>query len=222
MSSSLLTRWGLPIALIAGGLLLSAFVFFAKLPEAVRVLTPRTGLALAGTPVVALTVLVVLRLSARVTGPSDRSTDVVIVWLMTFLFGVHAAVLGTMIGMVSSLKAVVPHAVAIMLLGLGPAVALLSPNNPLGIRTASTLADAGLWRRTHRLAGWLLAASGALGLIGALVGGPWALVSGVAPAVIALIVALIYGSQPPMTQADEETRSPTRLQEESSIEATDA
>ncbi len=197
MTSSALTRWALPVALIGSALLLSAFVFFAKLPEEVRVIDGKTGAAFLGTPGVALLIWLMLRGSAKASGQPDRSADLLIVWVLTFLFGVHAAILAAVIGMIPSLRSVIPSAVAILLLGLGPAIGTLAPGSPLGIRTASTLSDPDLWRRTHRLAGWLLSLSGVVGLVGARFGGPWALVAGVGPAIFGLIVALAYGSQKP-------------------------
>ena len=220
MTSNVLTRWLLPLALIVCAVLLSGFVFFAKLPEHARLLTPRMLLAFLGTPTVAILILIALTVATR--GPArHRSSDMVVVWVVTFLFGVHAAILGTMIGMVGSLRAVVPSAVAVLLLGLAPTIGTLVPGSPLGIRTIGTMADDELWRRTHRLAGGLLAVSGVSGLIGARFGGPWALVSGVGPAVIALIVALGYGSQSPSTSSDEHSEADPRLSEESSVDRTD-
>ena len=222
MKPGLFVRWLLPLVLVLAGMALSAYVFFGKLPPAARVFQPRTLLLLLGTPVVSIGILLLLRGSVRLSGNADRSADLLIIWVLTFLFGVHAAVLATMLGMVGSLRAVVPSVVALLLLGLGPAVATLSPGSPLGIRTASTLADDHLWRRTHRLAGWLFGAAGLCGVVGAQIGGPWALVSGVGPAVIALIIALGYGSQPPSASSDEQIGMPGRLEEESSVDATDS
>lgn len=223
MKSTVFTRWGLPLALIGSALLLSAYVYFVKLPEPARALTERTAATFGGAPAVALVLLLVLRVAARLVGGTDRGTDLVIVWVLTFLFSVHAAVLAATIGMISSLKVVVPYVVGLLLLGLGPTIAALGPASPLGIRTPSTLADPGLWRRTHRLAGWLLALAGIAGLVGAQIGGPWALVAGVGPAVIALIVALAYASQPVRpVEAGEENDDHARLPEESPVDATDS
>ena len=220
MSSNFITRWGLPLGLIGCGILLSAFVFLAKLPPAARLITPRTVAAFLGTPAIALTVLLGLRGASG--DRSDRSTDLVIVWVVTFLFGVHAAVLAAVIGLVPSMKAVVPSAVAILLIGLGPAIGTLQPGSPLGIRTERTLRDDALWSRTHRILGWSLGLAGLCGVIGARLGGPWALVAGVGPAVIALIFALGYGSLGPMNLSDEEMGQDERLPTESGVDATDS
>ncbi|MEM7676434.1 MAG: SdpI family protein, partial [Myxococcota bacterium] len=222
MTANLFTRWFLPIALISAGLLLSAFVFFAKLPEPARVVTPQLMAALGATPGLAAIVFVSLRIAMRNVPASDASADLLVVWIVTFLFGLHAAILGAMIGMVPSLKAVVPTAVGVLLLGLGPVLGTLEPQNPLGIRTQGTLADPELWARTHRLAGWLIALAGILGLLGAQYAGRWALICGVGPAVFGLIVALGYGSQSPRKESDEETEVARRLAEESSVDATDS
>ena len=205
MTSSGFTRWGLPLALIGAALLLSAFVFYVKLPEPARILDGRTLAALLGAPGVALLVLSMLRGAARATGTADRGADLVIIWVVTFLFAVHAMVLGVAIGLVPSLRLVIPHGVALLLLGLGPAIGTLPPGSALGIRTSSTLSDDVLWRKTHLLAGWMLGVAGLIGMVGAQIGGRWALVAGIGPAVIAMIVALLYGSQSASVASDEQT-----------------
>ncbi|MEL7369025.1 MAG: SdpI family protein [Myxococcota bacterium] len=222
MSSNFLTRWLLPVLLIAASLLLSAFVYFAKLPISARTITPKLVTALGATPGLTVLVFIGLRVAMRKVPDTDRSADLLVLWIVTFLFGLHAAILGAVIGMVPSLKAIVPTAVGILLVGLGPVVGTLAPENPLGIRTASTLVDHDLWRRTHRLAGWLIALAGASALLGAQFAGRWALVCGVGPAVFALIVALGYGSQPPRKESDEEIVATHRLAEESSVDVTDS
>lgn len=217
----MLNRWLIPLALVGSGVLLSAFVFYAKLPEAARVYSPTNFVAFLATPAIALLVLLTLRAATRAGPTVDRSADLVVVWVVTFLFGIHAAVLATIIGMVASLGAVVPSAVALLLIGLGPTIGTLGHGSPLGIRTSSTLSDPGLWRRTHRLAGVLLGLAGVSGLVGAGVGGPWALVSGIGPAVIALIIALGYGSQSPNGVGREHSAANDRPSDEATGDRSD-
>lgn len=221
MSSTLLYRWLIPLALVVAAILLSAFVFYAKLPVGARVYSPTNFVAFLATPGVALLVLLTLRGATRASPTVDRSADLVVVWVVTFLFGIHAAVLATMIGMVGSMRAVVPSAVALLLLGLGPAIGTLGHRSPLGIRTSGTLVDRGLWRRTHRLAGVLLALAGVSGLVGAQLGGPWALVMGIGPAVIALIIALGYGSQSPNAIRSEHSAANDRPSDEATGDRSD-
>ena len=226
MNTHVLTRWAMPLLLIVSAVLLSAFVFFVKLPASAQVMTFRAAAAFLGAPITALVVLGALRFATRGAPQPDRGGDLVVIWIVTFLFGLHAAILGAIVGMVPSLRAVVPAAVAFLLVGLGPAIATLSLGSPLGIRTPETLRDERLWLRTHRVTGGLIVVAGILGLVGVGIGGPWALVAGVGPAVVALLVGLLIGSQSAPSnspeQSDEQSLSSTRLPDESKVEVTDA
>ena len=49
----------------------------------------------------------------------------------------------------------------------------------VGVRTPWTIADEGVWNRTHRLAAWLYTASGCAGCVAVLAGAPLAWVFGI-------------------------------------------
>jgi uncharacterized membrane protein len=75
---------------------------------------------------------------------------------------------------------------ALLFLALAPLLPRLPPNHLAGVRTLWTLADPGVWRATHRLAGWVFAL---LGLLALGVGLGW-----VSPLVwlAALLVGVLY------------------------------
>ncbi|HZU12249.1 MAG TPA: DUF1648 domain-containing protein [Chloroflexota bacterium] len=61
-----------------------------------------------------------------------------------------------------------------LMLALGNILPTLPRNGLIGIRTPWTLADPSVWERTHRLAGYLLTAAGALSLASLPARGKWA------------------------------------------------
>jgi hypothetical protein len=148
-----LTRWGAPLAVVWAGVLLSAWVQGARLP-AVRAPGSRLLALLLGAPATSLAALLLLRAAlARTPRAPRRSDDLVVLWLVAFLFAVHALVLASATGLVRALATPTALVVAALLGGLGPLVDGLEPGSALGIRTARTLASPRAWSAAHRAAG---------------------------------------------------------------------
>lgn len=91
--------------------------------------------------------------------------------IVGFLVIIYWATLATGLGIPVPMDRVVPALMAVLALVLGLTMDRLEPNYFVGIRTPWTLADEETWRRTHRNTkpAWL--AAGAVGLVGALIGG---------------------------------------------------
>jgi hypothetical protein len=214
--STPLTRWGLPLAQLWAAGLLSAYVH-AELLGGSPPLTAGLLATLAGTPAAGLGILLALRATAaRTGGATRRSDDLVVSWVMTFLFALHAALLAVAVGLLAALTPAVVVAASGLFIGLGPLLAALEPGSPMGLRTRATLASPAAWAATHRLAGRALSLAGALGLFGLTVEGPAALYLAVLPATAALALAAVVGPRraraeaPPPESTHEARPDPAR------------
>lgn len=210
--STAATRWFLPLIVIWSGLLLSAWVYTNKIPEEIREdNTKRLLVTLLTVPAASTLVLLVLRLIGRNKRIGSRTGDMLVVWIMAFLFVVHASVLAVAIGMIESLDRTVPAACGVLLFGMGPVLFGLDHGSPMGIRTAATLASEAVWQKTHRFAAKLFGAAGVLAFAGLLVKGPLVVVVSVLPGALALVVSIVYagrvaGEAPEAPQEDETPR----------------
>jgi uncharacterized membrane protein len=206
--STAMTRWFVPLGIGWTGVLLSAWVYTKKLDEPAQAVTPKLMIAFLGVPAFSLLLLVALRLIARKTsGVITRSGDLLIIWVLAFLFCIHASVLAAAIDMFPLVRAV-PMATALLMVGLGPVMMTLEPGSPMGIRTARTLSDEEVWRKTHRAAGKMFMVAGVLGLSALFLEGRWVLFAAVVPALLAPVLAVIYASRVPAKneQPSEEPR----------------
>jgi uncharacterized membrane protein len=202
-ASTPMTRWFLPIGIAWSGVLLSAWVYTKKLDEPARTISPKLLLAFLGVPLFSLLLLTALRLIARKTSEvASRSGDLLIIWVLAFLFCIHASVLAAAINMFPLHRAV-PLATALLLLGLGPVLGSLEPNSPMGIRTRRTLSSPEVWTKTHRAAAKMFVLAGVLGLSALLFEGRWVLFAAVVPAILAVVVAVIYAAKVPVKSEQE-------------------
>lgn len=170
-----LHRWAAPLAIIWAGLMLSAFVFERRLPEAVREApSPMLVGLLVGLPGLSLGVLLGLRrLDAA---PQRRSApgDALVAWLLAALFAAHALVLAVVAGALPSLHPGLSLVAGVLLIGLALLLPGLPFACPFGLLTPATRADTEHWQRVHRELATGAAVSGALALGTALVSaGPW-------------------------------------------------
>jgi hypothetical protein len=194
VASTPATRWGLPAVVIWAGLMLSAWVHTEKLPRGHGSSDGKVALIFLAAPLLQAVALVGLRRALRSRGGGSGTTDLLILWLVTFLFGLHAAVLAVAIGMLDSLARAIPVAVALLLVGFGPPLALLEPGSPMGIRTRATLGSPAAWRSTHRFAAVAFALAGLGALGGLALEGTAALYAALAPGLLALALAILRGA----------------------------
>jgi len=82
--------------------------------------------------------------------------------VMVFMGLVHLAVLAYGLGAPVRMERVVPAGVGVLLMVVGNYLTRVQPNWFVGIRTPWTLSSESVWRRTHRVGGWLMAGGGAL------------------------------------------------------------
>lgn len=183
-------RWILPLAIIAAGGLLSAWVYLTRLaPTGLRGLPV---LLWAG-PAFSLVAWWTLRsIVDRYDADPTRSADLAPVWVVVFLFGLHAAILAAILGLISSLDRAVPVGVAVFDVGIAAVLLTLAPGSVMGLRTAATLSSPRLWQRAHRWGSACLAAAGVAALAGLLFRGWWALVYATVPSIFAVLVAALH------------------------------
>jgi uncharacterized membrane protein len=82
-----------------------------------------------------------------------------------FLTGIHATVLVGLAGLLWGHEwavRIVPAMLGAALVGIGNLLPRMRPNRSIGIRTSRTLSDRCVWMRTHRIAGYMVAALGAV------------------------------------------------------------
>jgi uncharacterized membrane protein len=189
-----LTRWVLPLSIGWAELLLAAFVF-SRLPPHPGASGERMAATFLGVPMLTFAAFGVFRIAAkRNPHETGRSEDLAILWILAFLFGVHALVLAMAIGMLRSLQSAMPIAICVLLMGLGPVMAQLEPNSAMGIRTKLTLSSGSAWTKVHRVTGALFATAGVIALVGLWFEG-WMLIAiSLAPALLALLAGVVYGS----------------------------
>lgn len=82
--------------------------------------------------------------------------------VIVFMGVIHLAVLGYGLGAPVRMDRVAAAGVGVLLVMIGNYLARVEPNWFVGIRTPWTLSSERVWRRTHRVGGWILVLGGAL------------------------------------------------------------
>ncbi len=82
--------------------------------------------------------------------------------IILFMGLLHLAVLGYGLGAPVRMDRVAAGGVGVLLIMVGNYLTRVQPNWFVGIRTPWTLSSESVWRRTHRVGGWILVAGGAL------------------------------------------------------------
>ena len=110
---------------------------------------------------------------------------------LAFLLLVHVGILGHAVGWWgANLSRLIVGGIGLLFVTLGNYLGKTTRNFFLGIRTPWTLASDEVWRRTHRLGGWLMVAAGVAMVIMALVGVHEGVLIGVI--VVAALVPVVY------------------------------
>jgi uncharacterized membrane protein len=196
--STLVTRYGIPVAIAWSGLVLSSFVF-SRVAETTQIDPVRGSLTFLGVPAISFLGFIVLRLARRRVGAeAGRGEDVVVAWVMTFLLGMHCVVLGLALRLIESVQHAVPLAVGLLVVGLGPVLGTLEYKSAMGVRTKATLASPKAWAKTHRLIGFAFPIAGIAGFCGFWVPGVLGLAVSLLPPVIALAVVIGYAATLPI------------------------
>ncbi len=99
-------------------------------------------------------------------------------WIMGNCLGLffgllHVAVMASSVGYPIDISRVAAGGIGVLMAVSGNYIGRVRPNWFLGIRTPWTLENPEIWRRTHRMTGWLFVAAGVVIVGAALVAGPW-------------------------------------------------
>jgi uncharacterized membrane protein len=149
-------------------------------------------------PIIAVAVYLLLRFLPRADpGRANYARfagayDVIRVALLVFMLAVQAMTLAPLYGLRLNLAAAVPALVGVLFLVLGATMGKLRPNWFVGIRTPWTLSSKTAWVRTHRVGGWLFAASGAATLAASFVAPAWTWLVMLAGGLVATVGSVVY------------------------------
>lgn len=166
VSSSALSRWALPLAIVWAELLLSAYAFERQLPDSVKTAPSRLLLGvLFALPVLSALALFGMRWLDRRLEHRSPAGNAFATWILAFGFTTHALVLAVATGGLSSLHPGLAVAVGGLLLGLSALLPTLPVGHPYGIVHQGTRSSPTLWRRVHRGVAVGFALSGVLAML---------------------------------------------------------
>jgi uncharacterized membrane protein len=191
-------------ALIGGGLIAGCFVLtaavYGRLPDPTPLRFDLSGHARAlvakpigpfVNPLVALASYVVVALTLRATRDHAlRAHRIMPIAVAAFWVFRNALTLRAALGEVSDLARITLCGTSLFLVVVGNYLGQIRRNWWVGIRTPWTLADAEVWRRTHRIGGWLFVLAGTASFLAAFAGAPASVVG--VPVLAAAAVAVSY------------------------------
>jgi uncharacterized membrane protein len=112
--------------------------------------------------------------------------------LHTFMALLFVAMMAFSLGYRISIDRVVPGLVSLLIIVCGKLMGRMRPNYFVGIRTPWTLESPEVWQKTHQVSGPVWVVAGVLGLIGSLLGGPWAFGLLFFPLMLAAVFSIWY------------------------------
>lgn len=162
-STSAGMRWFLPGLVVWAQVMLSAFVFERRVPDAVRASpSPLLVVLLIGGPLVSLAILIQARRMDRAPERRSPAGDALVLWLLGFCFSAHALVMAVVTGALTGLQPGLGLAVGALLLGGAGLLPALPYRSPFGLVHRSTLSSPSAWRSRHRRVAAAAAVSGIL------------------------------------------------------------
>ena len=198
------SRWLGIVAALAAAIVSAAF--WSKLPPEVVThwnllgkangSSSRAWAALAGPGIIlGLTLLfqVVPRIDPRREN-YDKFREVywlVVNGLLLCLLVFHLAILASGAGAAVSVQRVSAGCLAVLMLVLGNSLGRIRPNWFMGVRTPWTLESPEVWRRTHRVAAWLLVGAGVVTGTAALIRGVNPLGIGLGAVMVMAVVSIV-------------------------------
>ncbi len=118
--------------------------------------------------------------------------DIAIAAVVGSLVVIHVGILGIALGWNISIQHVVPLGLGLLSVVLGNVMPRARPNWWFGIRTPWTLSNDRVWMRTHRVAGYLMTASGLACFLAAALEPPLAVAIVVVVLIAAPLAAAVY------------------------------
>lgn len=141
----------------------------------------------------------------RVTSPYEfvrfgPTYDAIVLGAVLLVVGIHAGFLAAALGAYELAARLIPATFGAAIVIMGNVFPRLKPNWVAGIRTKHTLADADLWRRTHRSFGIAFVVAGLVTIAAAMVAPRFGLLVGIGAVLLACIIGFI-ASRPPRAAA---------------------
>jgi uncharacterized membrane protein len=130
-----------------------------------------------------------------------RTYETVVLGVVTLILGLHAGVLAAAVGAYDVAVRLIPAVFGAALIMMGNVFPRLKPNWVAGIRTAHTLADSDLWRRTHRAFGAAFVLAGLVTMATALIAPRFGLIVGIAAVLVACIAGFVVSRPSRITAA---------------------
>ncbi len=130
-------------------------------------------------PAAAVTIVLLFRRLASIDPLRENyqrfsgAYELVLTSAVLFVIGLHGVLLGTLLGAPAWIWKLPSLMVGVILIVVGNVVPRIRPNVALGVRTPWTLGDEGVWASTHRVAGYVLVACGAVVLLEAVIAPHW-------------------------------------------------
>jgi uncharacterized membrane protein len=112
--------------------------------------------------------------------------------ILTVMLAFHSITVATALGYDVPIHRVVPVVLGLFLIALGNVLPRARSNWTFGVRTPWTLSSDRVWARTHRVAGYLIAAAGAVTLFSATLPGAWPVIAAMTSIGLAAVGAVIY------------------------------
>ncbi len=112
--------------------------------------------------------------------------------LLGFFALMHVMMVGYNIGWPIDISTIVVAAVGLLFAAIGNMMTRMRPNWFMGIRTPWTLSDDTIWRKTHRVGGYLFTAAGLVMVLAALLKVPGLIFVVIAAVGVAAVVPIVY------------------------------
>jgi hypothetical protein len=152
--------------------------------------------------------LVSPRTGAAAVERFEPTFDTIVSVILACLLSFHAVTLGMVLGWPTWTLHAFGALVGVSLMVVGNVMPRTRPNWVAGLRTRRTLSDPELWRRTHRLFGGLLMATGVIVVAASILSAPYALLIGVVGMLVSALVASVIA---PRSRAGRRVGEPPTL-----------
>ena len=123
---------------------------------------------------------------------SSKAYNATVIAIVSVMASLNLIVLFSSLGLPIRVDAVVKGIVGVLFVVIGNYMGTVRSTMLFGIRTPWTLADEGVWRRTHRLGAWLFILAGLIILATMFVRGLWGVILPLAGIGAAVLVPIVF------------------------------
>lgn len=112
--------------------------------------------------------------------------------LVPFFIMMHWVAIFSALGHHISVARIIPIGIGILFIVMGNYMGQIRPNYTFGIRIPWTLADETVWRKTHRMGGFVFILSGLIFIIAGIVNKPYSFILAISSIFVLLIYTCVY------------------------------